>query len=161
MIRPPNRLRSLSLTLGKTSFFATVKASELYACPFALAFAYSSNSRMAVRNRAPCRPGFAIPPATTELYAFSYTRGTAERIVGEVSPALSTSLSTDSAKIIVSPLPNQAALTICAKECANGSQSRWLSSRVSSRVPTATSEAKSMLSFVIITPFGTPVVPEV
>ena len=48
---------------------------------------------------------------------------------------------------------------ICAKECAKGRKSRWLSSRVSSPVPTTTSAAKSMLSLVIITPFGTPVVP--
>ena len=95
--RSPNRFESLSFTLGNTSFFASVKASELYGSPFALALAYCSNSRIAMRNSAPCRPGFAIPPATTELNAFSYTRGTAERMVGDVSEALSTSLSTDSA----------------------------------------------------------------
>ncbi len=50
---------------------------------------------------------------------------------------------------------------ICANECANGRKSRWLSSRERRPVPTTDSEAKIMLSLLIITPLGTPVVPEV
>ena len=81
--------------------------------------------------------------------------------MGPVSEALSTSRSTDSAKIMVRPLPSQAALMICAKEWAKGRKSRWLSSRESSPLPTTTSDAKSIWSLVVITPLGTPVVPEV
>ena len=50
---------------------------------------------------------------------------------------------------------------IWAKECANGRNKRWLSSRESRPVPTTISEAKMRLSLVIITPLGTPVVPDV
>jgi len=55
------------------------------------------------------------PSATALLKAFSKTRGTPESTVGPVSPASSTSRSHDSAKIICSPLPNQATLITCAK----------------------------------------------
>ncbi len=79
--------------------------------------------------------------------------------MGAVSPALSTSRSTDSAKTIWSPLPNQAALMICANECANGRKSRCASSRLSRPVPTTASAAKTSWSLVVITPLGVPVVP--
>src|SRR5438067_11755960 len=159
-MRPPNRFEGFSRTLGKTSLRAMVKAIELYDRPSCFSLAYSSNSRIDMRQGAPCRPGPATPEEMTELKAFSYTRGTAESTVGQVSPALSTSLATDSAKIIVRPLPSQGALMIWAKECANGRNKRWLSSRESRPVPTTISDAKMRLSLVIITPLGTPVVPD-
>ena len=96
-IRPPKRFDSLSLIFGNTSLRASEKGNEEYASPFSFALAYISNSRIAMRKRVPERPFCAIPFATTLLKAFSYTRGTADRTVGPVSPALSTRRSTDSA----------------------------------------------------------------